>query len=91
METGRFPKFRSGVTCPEDGECLRHPLTNRIDENTDLVSECVHKNKRFSICEIADMSGTLSELLQSTLKHNLNVYQIATKYTSHACSVSVCT
>jgi hypothetical protein len=60
METPWFSKFKSGVACVEDAEGLERPLRNETDENVDRVKECVLKNRRITICEVGNTSGTSS-------------------------------
>jgi hypothetical protein len=53
---------------------------SKTDENVDHVKEFIIGNRRTMICEVADKFGILFGSVQSILKDNLNMYQIATKF-----------
>jgi len=54
--------------------------TMQTDENVDRVKESIFKNRRISICDVANMLQTSFVSVQGTLKDNLDVGQTATKF-----------
>jgi len=52
----------------------------QIDENVDRVKESVSKNRRISICEVANMFQTSFVSVRGILKDNLDISQTATKF-----------
>jgi hypothetical protein len=70
------------VTSAEDATYSGCPLTSKTDEYVDQVKELVHGNRRTTIHSILGISfGTVD----SILKDNLNMHQIATKSVPHNC------
>lgn len=75
-----FSKFESGVTSVEGAECLERPLTNKTEENLNWVKEYVYKNRRITIYEAANVLWISFGSVQSFLKGNLTMPQIAVKF-----------
>jgi hypothetical protein len=67
----RFSKFGSSVTSVENAEYLGHP-SSKTDENVDWMIELVHKNRRITICEVANMPRISFWPVQSITKDDLN-------------------
>jgi hypothetical protein len=51
--------------------CSEHPSTSKTDENVDKVKGLFHKNRRITICEVADMLGISFGSVQRIQKDNL--------------------
>jgi hypothetical protein len=56
------------------------PGTSKTEENVDPVKESVHKNRRINIHKVANILGISSGLVQSTLKHCLNMHSMSAKF-----------
>jgi hypothetical protein len=64
-----FSRSKTCVTSLEDAECLGHPSVGKTDESVYQVKECNLKNRRITICEVANMSGISFGSVQSNLQH----------------------
>jgi hypothetical protein len=61
----------------EDGKCAGQPSTSKTTENVKKIWELIHRDCRWTICELADTVGISYGVCQEILTENLNMHHLA--------------
>jgi hypothetical protein len=74
------------VIAVQNAEHLVCPSTSKRDKHLDRVKKLVLRNRRITMCKVANMVGISFGSAQSILKDNVNTSQMPTKFMSHLLS-----